>query len=369
MKHSWTKQILAASVSATLAFTPLISNACTSFMLKGSDGGYVYGRTLEFGMPLKSELITIPKNYALKGIGTDGQYGSGRGWSTKYAAAGMNPLGLPELVDGMNEKGLMGGVLNLPNSAQYQAVSTTESGDSISSLQVLTYVLTNFATVDEIKAGLQKIKVNGAKIAQYGNNTPLVHYTFHDANGKSIAVEYVKGQLTITDNPTTVMTNDPPFEYHLQDIGNYVNLSNVEKPPLKIHGATFKAPSSGTGLHGMPGDFLSTSRFIRALFLSNSVPTTFTNTQMSEAAWHILGSFDIPPGAISLPASNAYGGGAGGIEITEWTVVADNKNMMYYVKMFETTNVQSFDMKKIDFNAKDVKYYDLNKPQSYISIN
>jgi choloylglycine hydrolase len=108
MKHSCTRQILAASVSATLAFTPLISNACTSFMLKGSDGGSVYGRTMEFGMPLKSELITIPKNYALKGIGVDGQYGSGRGWSAKYAVAGMNPLGLPEIVDGMNEKGLMG---------------------------------------------------------------------------------------------------------------------------------------------------------------------------------------------------------------------------------------------------------------------
>ena len=91
--------------------------------------------------------------------------------------------------------------------------------------------------------------------------------------------------------------------------------------------------------------------------------------QQTHTAWHILGSFDIPPGAISLPATNAYGGGAGGIEITEWTVVADNKNMMYYVKMFETTNVQAFDMKKIDLNAKEVKYYDLNKPQTYIPIN
>ena len=369
MKYPLTKKILAASISATLAFAPLISDACTSFMLKGSDGGSIYGRTMEFGMPLKSELITIPRNYALKGIGTDGQYGSGRSWSAKYAVAGMNPLGLPELVDGMNEKGLMGGVLNLPNSAQYQAVSSAESGDSINSLQVLTYALTNFATVDEIKAGLQKIKVNGAKIAQYGNNTPLVHYTFHDANGKSIVVEYVKGQLTITDNPTTVMTNDPPIEYHLRDIGNYVNLSNIEKSPLKIHGATFNAPSSGTGLHGMPGDFLSTSRFIRALFLSNSVPSSFTNAQMSEAAWHILGSFDIPPGSVTLPASNPYGGGVGGYEVTEWSVVANNKNMTYSVKMYENTNIYVFDFKKSDMNAKEIKSVKLNQPKLVFPVN
>ena len=66
---------------------------------------------------------------------------------------------------------------------------------------------------------------------------------------------------------------------------------------------------------------------------------------------------------------DAYGGGAGGIEITEWTIVADNKNMIYYLKMFESTNVQSFDLKKIDVNAKQIKYYDVNKPQSYIAIN
>ena len=82
-----------------------------------------------------------------------------------------------------------------------------------------------------------------------------------------------------------------------------------------------------------------------------------------------MGSFDIPPGAISLPASNAYGGGAGGIEITEWSVVADNKNRMYYVKMFENTNVLAFDFKKIDPNAKGVQFYDLNKPPTYIPIN
>jgi choloylglycine hydrolase len=369
MKKPFIKRMAAVSVSAALTFSPLVSNACTSFMLWGSDGGAVYGRTMEFGLPLHSELITIPHNYALKGIGTDGQYGTGHGWSSKYAAAGMNPLGLPELVDGMNEKGLIGGVLNLPNSAEFQAVTNAESGESINSLQVVTYVLTNFATVDEIKAGLKSIKVNGAKLAAYGNRTPLIHYTFHDANGKSIAVEYIKGQLMVTDNPSTIMTNDPPIQDHIDSIGNYVNLSNIEKPPLIIHGAKFSAPSSGTGLHGMPGDSLSPSRFIRALFLSNSVPATFTNAQMSDAAWHVLGNFDIPPGSVTLPASNPYGGGVGGYEVTEWTVVANNKDMTYSVKMYKNTNIYQFDFKKFDGNAKEIKYTKLNQPKLTFPLN
>jgi choloylglycine hydrolase len=362
-------KIVAASLSVTLAFAPLVSNACTSFLLKGSDGGYVYGRTLEFGLELGSQLMTLPRGYQLKGIGTDGKFGSGLNWTTKYAVAGMNGLNVPIFFDGMNEKGLIGGILNFPISASFPTVAEADSASSINASQVLTYALSNFSTVDEVKVGLRNMKVNGAKVAFYGNQVPAAHFTFHDANGKSIVVEYLKGHLVITDNPVGVMTNDPPFQDQLTNIGNYSNLSKVEQPPRVINGATFPAPSSGNGLHGLPGDFLSPSRFIRALFLSDSVPKTFTTAQMDAAAWHILGSFDIPPGAVTLPASNPYGGGLGGYETTEWTVVANNKDMTYNVKMYANNNIYTFDLKKMDMNAKEIKYTKLNKPKNLILVN
>jgi hypothetical protein len=46
----------------------------------------------------------------------------------------------------------------------------------------------------------------------------------------------------------------------------------------------------------------------------------------------MLNNFDIPPGMIALAPGSSYGGGAGkscgGFEITEWTVVADQKNLV-----------------------------------------
>jgi choloylglycine hydrolase len=260
-------------------------------------------------------------------------------------------------------------MLNAPFTAQYQDVSTADSAKSISSIQVLQYALTNFATVDEVKAGFAKIFVNCSTVAEYNNATFPLRYCLHDINDKSIVIEYLKGELVITDNPIGVMTNDPPFSEQLNNIGQFANLTNVEQPSPVIDGVTYRSPSSGNGLHGMPGDYLSPSRFIRALFLSKSVPTTYTAIEQTNAAWHILGSFDIPPGAITLPASNPYGGGAGGIEITEWSVVADNKNMTYNVKMFETTNIYTFDLKKMDVNAKEFQYYKLDKPQTPIYVN
>ncbi len=369
MKTKLIKKILITSMAASMAFSPLVSQACTSFLLKGSDGGFVYGRTMEFGLPLKSQLTVFPRNFAMPGVGVDGKPGTGKNWTSKYAIAGMNGLGLPVLLDGMNEKGLVGGLLNAPNTAVYQEVSAADSATSIASVQMLTYALSNFATVDEVKAGFQQIKINRSTIAAYGNKSAPVRMTLHDAQGKSLVIEYLKGELVMTDNPTGVMTNDPAFREQLNNIGQYANLTNVEKDPIVINGTSFVPPSSGSGLHGLPGDYLSPSRFIRAVFLSKSAPASNTLVQQINTAWHILGSFDIPPGAISLPASNAYGGGAGGIETTEWTAVADNKNLLYYIKMFENTNVQAFDLKKIDFDAKEVKYYSLDKPQSYIAIN
>ncbi|SNX28598.1 choloylglycine hydrolase [Polynucleobacter meluiroseus] len=363
------KKVLAASLSFAFLTAPVASQACTSFLLKGNDGGFVYGRTMEFGLPLNSKLAVIPRNYQALGIGTDSKPGSGLNWTTKYAVVGMNALGLPVFVDGMNEKGLVGGLLNAPNTADYQKVAPADSSNSIASVQMLTYALTNFATIEEVKAGFQKIKVNRSIIPAYHNQSAPVRMTLHDAKGKSLVIEYLNGELVATDNPTTVETNDPAFSNQLNNIGNYANLSPVEKPALVINGVSYVPPSSGSGLHGLPGDYLSPSRFIRALFLSKSAPTNLSSDQQTNTAWHILGSFDIPPGAISLPATNAYGGGAGGVEITEWSIVADNKNMMYYVKMFANTNVQAFDFKKVDVNAKEIKVYDLDRPQTYIQIN
>jgi choloylglycine hydrolase len=75
-KNQLTKKIVATSVCASLAFTPSIGNACTSFLLKGNDNGYVYGRTIEFGLALQSQLTLIPKNTAMQGVGVDSKPGT-----------------------------------------------------------------------------------------------------------------------------------------------------------------------------------------------------------------------------------------------------------------------------------------------------
>ena len=56
----------------------------------------------------------------------------------------------------------------------------------------------------------------------------------------------------------------------------------------------------------VPGDFLSTSRFIRALIFSRNVPTNLSSAEQVGTAFHLLGQFDLPPGSQGIPV----GGGS-----------------------------------------------------------
>lgn len=361
------KTILSLMIATGFLTSAFSAQACTSLKLPTTDGGYVYGRTLEFGINLQSEMMYSPRNVENQGVGADGKAGTGLNWTSKYAYAGLNALGQPVAIDGINEVGLSGGLLNAPNTAVYQKTTSEQSKNSIASYQMLSYVLSNFATVDEVKNGLPKIFVNTSGLASY-KGIVQVRMTLHDAKGKSLVVEYLNGQLVMTDNPVGVMTNDPAFTWHLQNIGNYANLTPVEKNALVVNGTKFAPPSSGSGLHGLPGDSLSTSRFIRATAYVASAPAQNTATQVN-TVMHIMNNFDIPPGSIQLPATNPYGGGAGGFESTEWTSVADAKNLKYYVRTFENPTPQVFDLKKADPNGKSITFKKLNRSVAMESLN
>lgn len=340
--------------------------ACTSFTLKGNDGGRVYGRTMEFAKPLNSSAVLIQRGTALQGVGPSGASGSGLAWTSRYAVVGMNAVGVKDLVvDGMNEQGLAGGLLYFDGYAQFQTVPEQQSKRSIASWQLLTYALSNFATIDEVKQGLPQVLVNGSVLQAFGGAVPI-HMTLHDRQGRSLSVEYIKGELSMLDNPTGVYTNDPPFPYHLAAVGNYANLSAMPPAEMNVNGLKLPPASSGAGLHGLPGDFLATSRFIRALVISQNAPNNLSTAQQVGTAFHLLGQFDLPPGSIAIPPGGAFGGGGSSTtyEITEWTVVADQKNGTYSIKTFSNPDVRQVRFSDLPLSGGGIKVMPLNQPQT-----
>lgn len=365
MKNKFTK-ILSAMLMTALTFTHAISTACSSFVLRSQDGGYVYGRTIEFGFPLPAKLALYPRNYEYKGTGPDGISGSGLNWTGKNAVVGINAMGLEIIADGMNEKGLTGGMLYLPVSSVYQNPTGNDAKNSIASYQVLNWVLSNFDDVNEIKSGLQKVFVNNSELAMW-KGVVKMHYTFHDMTGKSIVVEYLNGKLEITDNPIGALTNEPPFKWQLLNIENYLNLSPIDKQPTKIAETTFAPRSAGSGLHGLPGDFMSQSRFLRAVEFTQAADKYASDIPKVQLAWHLVNMFDIPPGSI-LWSDKPNASGKYNWDYSQVSIVSDPKNLTYYTRPFGGSDINQFNLKDHDLNAKEVRQWEIHASSTYKSI-
>ena len=93
--------------------------ACTSIVLTADDGAVVYGRTMEWGtFDLNSRLVVVPRGHAFKGHTPDGK--PGYNWKARYGVVALDMIEKDYLADGMNERGLIVGVLYHPGFAEYQ---------------------------------------------------------------------------------------------------------------------------------------------------------------------------------------------------------------------------------------------------------
>ncbi len=334
---------LSIAVAGLLAAGTLPGHACTSLTIGTADGGTMYGRTMEFGFELDSQAIVVPRNFDFKGTGPNGEVG--KTWTSKYAVAGMNALKLPILVDGVNENGLAGGILYFPGYAEYTADADADSTKSMAPWEFLTWALTSFSTVDEVKAALDGVEIVGVTMPQLGAIPPF-HYTLHDETGKSIVIEPTGGKLKVFENPYGVMTNSPTFDWHLTNLSNYVKLSSENAPPAKFNGHEVDSFGEGSGWLGIPGDPTPPSRFIRAMafsMTSNPAPAGDTSVRLVE---HIMNNFDIPKGTIRDDKKVA--------DYTQWTVVADLKDRSYYVKTYEDQTLRAINLMDFDLDAKEV---------------
>lgn len=326
---------------------PSQTYACTSILLPTSDGSGIYARTMEFAFELSSNALVIPRQYELNSTGANGK--TGKKWRAKYAAVGLNAFGITSLVDGMNEKGLAGGILYFPELAGYADPATTAPDKALAPWDLLSWILTNYATVEEVKAAIKDISIIDIKQPNMGFAPPL-HYTIHDASGASLVIEPIAGKLKLYDNPLGVMTNAPAFDWHMTNLRNYLKLSSINARPLKVDGLTITQLGQGSGLIGLPGDPTPPSRFVRAASYRMSVEKLPSGDEGVRLAEHVINNFDIPKGWLRTGAdANAE------LEYTQWSSLADLKNRKYYVKTYYDQVLRSIDINSFDLNSKDLK--------------
>lgn len=325
------------------------AQACTGIRLSAADGSVIHARTLEFAIDIQSDVIVVPRGFSRTGNTPDDK--DGLKWTAKYASVGANALGLPIIIDGLNEAGLAAGLFYFPTSAEYMPYTSADAGRSIAPWQLGSWLLDNFATVEEVKANIGKIVVPATVLKQWGFSPP-VHAVVHDASGKSIVIEYVGGKLHVHDNPLGVMTNSPTFDWHMTNLRNYVNFSLTNVPPVKLGTIKLEPFGQGSGMLGIPGDFTPPSRFVRAAAFSQSVMPSKTGEAAILEAFHVLNNFDIPRGAAREAEKDEHGNILA--DYTVWTSANDLKAKRFYFRTYENSQIRMVDLTRMNLGAKDV---------------
>lgn len=344
---SLTNRLMAPSLAMALICLSGVALACTGITLKGSDGTFVRARTMEWGLfDFKSSIDIVPRGYQMTSQKMpDGK--AGLSWKAKYGFVGTAGLGRPLYADGMNEAGLSAGLFYWPGFADYKAYDPALADKSIAPTDLVTFILAQFATIDEVRKGLEGVYVVALKEPALGFPAPI-HVIVTDPSGESMVIEPVDKMLKIYPAPLGVITNAPTYEWHLTNLRNYLNLSAVSLPDKEVDGIDFKPLGAGSGMIGLPGDFTPPSRFVRAVAFSTTARETDGGYDTVRESFRILDNFNVPAAAAEgVDAGNAPDDKL--FSATQFTTAADLKNRVFYYHTHISRRVRMVDLNKIDF--------------------
>lgn len=183
----------------------------------------------------------------------------GERWGGPYAMVGIATVaeGYPLYYDGINEKGLAMAGLHFPRSCVYPP--PREGAENVGSYALIPTLLARCATVAEAVDRMGRLHLCDTPFSNTYPPTPL-HWMMADRE-KTAVIEATAEGVRIMDNPAGVMTNEPPLPHQLTHLSHYAHLT-----PLQPAGRWQSPVSRGGGCVGMPGDYTSPARFVRAAF-------------------------------------------------------------------------------------------------------
>lgn len=311
-----------------------------------STKNHYFGRNLDFEMTFNEQVVCTPRHFPLnyKCLDEKSFYGEADFCKdSHYAILGMAVVAdeYPLYFDALNEKGLAMAGLHFVGNAFYaepgKVSCNSEKGESadcktaeIAPYELIAWVLSQCETVEQARSLLEHTRPVAVPFSEEFPLSPL-HFMIADKEG-SIVVEPVHDGLKIYDNPVGVLTNNPPFPFHLEYLKNYMNLT-AEIPVNRFSGELPLSPySRGMGALGLPGDNSSSSRFVRAAFVrANSVSGEGEKESVNQF-FHILGSVEQVRGTVRLEN--------GMYEITTYSCCCNLEEGIYYYRTYEDATLR-----------------------------
>lgn len=320
---------------------------CTAITFKADD--FYFGRTLDLEYSYNETVTVTPRHFPF-------HLRNGTTINDHYAFIGMATVeeSYPLYYDGTNEKGLSVAGLNFPGNAKYFPKTTGKV--NIAPFEFIPWILSVCDSVKSAREVLRNLNLTDVPFSADFPNSPL-HWIIADKT-EVITVESTSDGLQIYHNPVGVLTNNPPFPYHLTHLSTYMNLSPYPHENKLSKEIDLKNFSRGTGALGLPGDCTSQSRFIRATFNKLNSATLETEEENVSQFFHILSSVEQIKGTVKTDEGRDV--------LTVYTSCCNTDKGIYYYTTYGNRSVMGVDMHKERLDSDCLVSYHLRGSEIFM---
>ncbi len=311
---------------------------CTAISV--SLNGHFFGRTLDYERSYGEGVAITPRRFPLK-------WRHGEQLCEHYAMIGMATMrdGFPLYYDAMNEKGLCMAGLLFAGNAVY--LPPQHGYDNVASFEMIPWLLSQCANVAQAKGLLSAIRITDTAFSAALPPAPL-HWLVSDANS-SFVIEQTEKGIHVYDNPVGVLTNNPPFDYHLLHLTEFLQMRDTPPENHLCSSTPLQPYSRGMGAIGLPGDYSSASRFVRAAFVKQHLAPHRTKTDNIAQFFHALRAVEVPFGCVSLED--------GGKVYSLYTSCCDVEQGVYHYTGYYDLKTVSVDMFRENLTADNPVWY------------
>lgn len=314
---------------------------CTAISYQNGD--HYFGRNLDLNRGYDEQVTITPRNYTFR-------FRNGQNLFHHYAMIGMATVasGYPLYYEATNEKGLSMAALNFPGNAIY--LPRTAGKDNISPFELIPWVLGQCASVSEAKSLLRLANAWMLPFSREYKLTPL-HWLIADKEC-AIAAEPMHDAIKLHDDPVGVLTNNPPFSYHMHRLMDYTGMQAENRSGF-FCGVPTRPYSAGLGSMGLPGDYSSASRFVKAAFVKHNAISDGTEKGNVCQFFHILSSVAMPRGSVVMENGEP--------EITLYSSCCNTAKGIYYYTTYENSRITAVNMYHANLEAEGLATFPIRK--------
>ncbi len=301
---------------------------CTGIRFSDGDGHLYLARNLDWTSGYGERVVLTPTGYAPRS-----PFGAVR--DIRHAVIGMGIVqeDTPLYFDCGNDAGLAVAGLNFPGYAQY-AAEPADGATNVAAFEFPLWVASQFSTVDEVEAALGDVVIVDRPINETYPSS-LLHWIIGDAT-RAVVVEYTADGMQVFDDDVDVLANQPGFDWHHENLRNHLNVTPDFPDEVVLDRARLSPFGSGACMRGLPGDYSSPSRFVRAAYVNAHYPQKASEEENVSRTFHTLQQVAMVDGCAAM--------GSGEFEKTIYTGLFSSRTATYYWNTYDDPAIRSVSM-------------------------